>query len=359
VPEPALANSVTAHGFEVIGEGRLPLFGRRLAADADADGAESLAGGAPFVTFVEYGGGLGLSAPATWVRIPWDPRLTDRSWLIELRMRSPSLLKPKPATWLESAFIGHRYLFSMSFNEVRDRPLFSMYLARRDRVLRLADAPAELAVNFADADRLKIDAVFPPTSIRRLSETLESTQVVSLFLDTSDGVTPQQVAVHFGYFSRARAWALVVIPALFFVLGNALGPALGRLAVHVGTGVAARVHLGGWNRAPRERERGVLLPAEVLARLTPGRTTLQQVLAVCGSDVEQQERLGTPGRRTLIYRGRRVRPQTRRVVGWLSTVRHLEIEQHEVTIEIDEDVVRDVQVVVRRARVGAGEEREP
>jgi hypothetical protein len=245
----------------------------------------------------------------------------------------------------------------MSFNEVRDRPLFPMYLAHRDRVVRLADAPAELAVTFSDSDQLKIDAVFPLNSIRRLSETMESTQVVSVFLDTSEGVAPQQLAVHFGYFSRAQAWALVVIPALIFVLGNAVGPMLGRLVAHVAGGFLARIHLGGWNREPRERQRGVLLSAETLARIVPGQTTHQQVTALCGGEVEQQERLGSPGRRTLVYHGQRLRPQTRRLFGWLSTVRHLEVEHHEVVIQIEDDIVRDVQATVRRSRTGADEGR--
>ena len=90
----------------------------------------------------------------------------------------------------------------MSFHEVRDRPLFAMYFANRDRVVRLADAPAELVVSFAHSDRLKIDDVFPPTSLRRLSETEESTEVVSIFLDKTEGITPQHLSVQFGYFSK-------------------------------------------------------------------------------------------------------------------------------------------------------------
>ena len=51
----------------------------------------------------------------------------------------------------------------MGYNEVRDRPLFPMYFAHRDRVVHLADAPAELVVSFPHSDRLKIDQIFPPT----------------------------------------------------------------------------------------------------------------------------------------------------------------------------------------------------
>jgi hypothetical protein len=122
-----------------------------------------------------------------------------------------------------------------------------MYFAHRDRVIRLADAPAELAASFAHSDRLKIDEVFPPTAIRRLSETEDTTEVVSLFLDKTEGITPQHLAVQFGYFSRIQAWALVLVPTLFFVLGQAIGPALGRTALRLATRAGAHVYLGGWN----------------------------------------------------------------------------------------------------------------
>jgi uncharacterized protein (DUF4415 family) len=62
-----------------------------------------------------------------------------------------------------------------------------------------------------------------------------------------------------------------------------------------------------------------------------------------------------PARRTVVYRGQRVRPQTRRLIGWLAAVRHLEVERQEVTVELDGDVVRDVQADVRRWRLRVGE----
>ena len=78
-PDAALARYVTERGFDVIAEGRAGLLARGL-----ADGAtEVQATGAPFVTFVQTGV-LGLSPPATFIRIPWTPRLADRNWLMEL-----------------------------------------------------------------------------------------------------------------------------------------------------------------------------------------------------------------------------------------------------------------------------------
>jgi hypothetical protein len=51
-----------------------------------------------------------------------------------------------------------------------------------------------------------------------------------------------------------------------------------------------------------------------------------------------------------VYRGELERPQTRRLIGWLSTVHHVEIERAEVRIEFDKDVVSDVQADIRRSR---------
>jgi hypothetical protein len=127
----------------------------------------------------------------------------------------------------------------------------------------------------------------------------------------------------------------------------------------MGARAAARLHLGGWNAAPRERSSGVLLPRETLARIVPGETTVDQVVALCGPDYEVLERWPEPGRRTLVYRGQRVQPQTRRLFGWLSAVRHLEVERHEVVIEVEGEQVRDLHASVRRARLPAGEQPGP
>src|SRR5262249_49781207 len=158
---------------------------------------------------------------------------------------------------------------TMSFNEARERPLFQTYFSHRDRVIHLADAPAELVAGFSHSERLKIDQVFPPTAIRRVSETEETTQVVSPFLDQTEGITPQHVAVQYGSFSRVQAWALVLIPALFFALGQAIGPVIGRTAVRLVNIASARVELGGWSRRPRIRQSGVILPREILERIVP------------------------------------------------------------------------------------------
>ena len=306
--------------------------------------------GAPFVTFIRDGGPLGLTVPATYIRIPWAPEAANRVWLMDLRMTLNGLLKPKRASWIEDLFWGPRHLISIGFNDVRPRAVFPIYLEHRDRVVRLAADPSQLVLNFADADHLKIDEVFPRTSSRRLSESLESTEVVSLFLDKSEGLTPQVLTVQFGYFSGLQAWTPILIPLLFFILGNAAGPLLTRLTMRVGRGLAARVRVGRNGGRPA-RDTGVVLSRETLALLVPGETTYEEVLRLCGPHTEEHERLDSPDRRTLVYRGRRVVPHWRRRLGWLATVGHWDVEHHEVEIALERDRVSDVQARVRRSRL--------
>ncbi len=348
----ALARYVADQGFDVIAEGRVRLAARNLGTDTGS--AEAQAAGAPFVTFVQTGA-LGLSPPATFIRIPWTPRLADRSWLIELSFHAVGLIKPVRVGWAERLVRGLHYRVAIGFHEVRDRPLFPMYFAHRDRVVRLADAPAEMILQFPQSERLKIDEVYPPISVRRLSETLESTEVVSLFLDRGDGITPQQLAVQFGYFSRTQAAVLVAAPLLFFALGQALGPLFGRTVVRLADVVAARVQVGAWRDGGRGRQAGVIIPREILEGIVPGKTTRAEVLELCGTEMERQEQFRGSGRTTLVYRGRRLVPQAHRIFAWLSTVQHWDVERHEVRVELDGDLVRDVQAEVRRYRMGPEE----
>jgi hypothetical protein len=183
---------------------------------------------------------------------------------------------------------------------------------------------------------------------------MESTEVVSLFLGTGEGLVPQNLSVQFGYFSRLEGVALVAIPLLLLMLGPALGPLIGRLSLRVADVLAARIHVGGWSERPRVRQSGVILPREALAQMVPGRTTRAEVIRLCGPAVEEREEWTTPDRRTLVYRGRRLMPEARRLIGWFSAVRHWEAEEHEVRVELEHDLVRDVQAQVRRYRLGPG-----
>ncbi len=346
----ALARYVEQRGFAVVGEGRVALSSQPLT-DSPTAQSQAVAGGVPFVVFVQESSALGLSAPATLVRLPWIDRMGDGGWLMDLRLPVAGLVKPRQASWIERLFLGGRQTITISWSEVRERPLFPMYLHHRDRVVHLSDAPAELAVDFAGSNRLKIDEVFPPTSIRRLSETREQTEVVSLFLGRAEGIAPQYLSVQYGYFSPVQGWAVVLVPALLFALGQAMGPMLGRAALRLGDVVRARVH---WGRA-QPRQTGAVIPPETLARIVPGRTTRRELIDLCGPPTEEREQWSTPDRRTLVYRGRRAGPAARRMLGRLSTVSHWEVDEHEVRIHVHQEVVQDVEAETRHHRLSARE----
>jgi hypothetical protein len=48
-------------------------------------------------------------------------------------------------------------------------------------------------------------------------------------------------------------------------------------------------------------------------------------------------------------------PRRRRAFGWVATVAHWDVERHEVDIELERDVVRDVQARVTRSRLSVPE----
>jgi hypothetical protein len=353
--DPALDKTITERGFTAIGGGRLRLTTRNLYQVGKPTPAEPLPGGAPFVTFVREGGALGLSSPAAWIRIPWNPKFANRVYLVALRLETRGLIKDKAGTWFEHTFWGPRHRLVLSFNEIRHRAVFPMYFQHRDRVVKLAEDPAQLIINFADSDHLKIDELYPPSARRQLSETLESTETVSLFLDRSEGLQPQVLTVQFGYFTRLQSWAPVLIPALFFALGNGAGVLVRTVTERISKRWAGRVEFGRVKEAPRVRTHGVVLDPETLRRIVPGVTTYEDVLRLCGSQLEELSRLTSPDHRTLVYRGRRIVPRRRRALAWLATVEHWDAEEHEVNVELERDVVQDVQARVRRHRLQAPE----
>src|SRR5205085_313928 len=273
--DPAVNKYVEDRGFTVIEDGRIPLFARsayQLETDAPP---ERISTGAAFVTFVRQGGALGMTTPASYVTVAWHPKMTNRAWLMNLRFQARGLLKPKPATWVESTFWGNRHRFELSFNDVRSRALFPIYFENRDRLLRLTEDPSQLMMLFTDAERLKIDEITPSGAMRRRHESLERTEVVSRFLDTSEGIVPQTLTVQFGYFAGLQSWAPILIPVFFFVLGNVVRPLIEGPVKRIGRSFFSRIHFG--RDVQPEMESGVVLSREELAKIVPGETTRDQV----------------------------------------------------------------------------------
>ena len=347
--DPATNQYIEKRGFAPIEDGRLELTARKLSMTSERV-QEKIPGGAPFVSFVRQGGALGLTAPATYVRIPWTPRMVESGWLMRLSMKTKGLIKPKANTWTERAFWGQRYRLLLSYQDVNARAMFPLYLEHRTHVIRLAEDPAQIRINFDKADHLKIDELSPPSTRRQLSESRDNTEVLTLFLDRSEGITPQTLTVQFGYFSQIQSWAPILIPFAFFALGNLAAPVFKIIGLRAARAVRARVHFGSPDRARATTDVGVVLSDETLARIKPNETTEEEVRNLCGQHEEEEQRLGAPGR-TLVYRSRRVVPQRKRSWGWFSTVDHWEMENQEVDITVDGGLVRDVQARVRRMRL--------
>jgi hypothetical protein len=345
--EPALAQAVEAHGVTVIAEGRLPLVARR-GYETDTT-TEVVAEGAPFVTAVRTGGPQGLSAPATYIRIPWTPRLANRAWLMDLQLVARGLVKPQASTWLDRAMRGPRSTVALGWADVGSPAMFAVYFGQRERALPVTH-PSQLAIDFARTESLNVDSVTPGTSRRELSQSRESTTVVSLFLEHGEGLTPEVLTVAFGYFSRWQTWAPVLVPMLFFVLGNVAGVLVRSLAQTVVARVATHLRFGRARESGAARERGAIISRDRLAGIVPGETTYAQVLELCGPEAEESEGLVAPDRKTLVYRGWREVPRRSWSLGWISRIAYWTIEQHEVTISLVREVVSDVQASVRRTR---------
>ena len=227
--------------------------------------------------------------------------------------------------------------------------MFAMYYWQRDNLLPVT-SPARLVASFAGADRLAVDQMFPPATRREPSPSRPTTDLVSLFLTPADGLTPQVLRVEFGYFSRLQSWGPVLIPALFFALGNAAGGLL--------RGFAEQLYrrLGGWLQFGRQRasaselDTGTVISRARLAAIVPGETTYEEVLRLCGTEREEREDLATPRRKTLVYRGRRDVPHRRWARSWLAAVSYWDVEQHEVEITVEDGVVQNLQVRIGRVR---------
>jgi hypothetical protein len=341
-----LPPSVTAQ-VSVIGRGRVRLQAQRHY-EAAAD-TEVIAAGAPFVSVIRTGGPLGRSPAATYIRIPWDWHLVNQAWLMSVHFVARDLVKPKPTTWLGRTVSGSRHTLTLGFNDVGAPAMFSMYYWQRDNVLPVA-SPARLVANFARADHLAVDEMFPPATRREPSPSQTSTDVVSLFLEPTDALTPQVLRVEFGYFSRLQSWGPILIPALFFALGNAAGALVRSFADWLSR------RLGGWLQLGRHRasaaglDTGTVIPRERLAAIVPGETTYEDVVKLCGTQMEVREDLAQPRRQTLVYRGRRDVPHRRWAWSWLAAVSYWDVERHEVEIVVDDGLVQNIQVRVDRAR---------
>jgi len=348
--DPALTRELEAGGFSVVASGRLALGSRDRMQMGTGTPATPLPQAASFAAFVRRNAPSPVG-PATYVKIPWTPKLADPHAVIVLTMSARGLVTPKPATWFEEAFWGRRWVVNAGFGDIGSpvNPLFPLYFGNRDRVVRLGREFAIAVANFTDANHLRIEEIGPASATRRPSRLRAGNEVVTMPLIPGEGVVPQLLRVQFSYFSGAIAWRPIIVSLVLLALTNVAGFIL--LSRDVSAFFRARLHVRGRNEPEFTRSAGGPLPPAVAERILPGATTEAEVRALCGRPDEEGQHRGAGLRRTLIYRGSRRLPRPRLALGRLTTIAGWEQEQHELEIELDGDLVSAVQSRVRR--VGA------
>jgi hypothetical protein len=341
-----LRRYVEERGFAVIGEGRLALAIRDRAKLGTSAPSDPLPESAPFVTFYKLGTNPAQSGVGTLMKIGWTPHLIDPGSLLSLSTSLKDLITPKPATWLEELFWGRRNILSLSAGSAGSLALYSILLDQRDRVIRLARDFSILGVEFADADHLRIDEINPASATRRPSRVRMGAETVGLALGAGEGLVPQVLTVRFSYFTGGIAWRPIIVSLLALILGNLMG-------AFMFTRQIARL-FRRWFHLERRKlalPSNGAVPESALSRIVPGETTRAEVIQWCGAPSEERTRFGAGGQRTLLYRSTRRVPRGGVRVGWLTTVRRWDEEHHEVSIELVDGRVSDVETRVRSSRL--------
>ncbi len=341
--EDDLPTYVAARGYATVRSGRLGLRRRSMSQIGTPTAAEPIAATASFVSFVRPD--APQAATGALVRIPWTPELGDPRWLLSLTLPVRGLIGPKPATWVEEFFWGRRHALTLGWGDLGSIVFYPLYHEHRDRRVPLAREYARLIVSFpdADAEHLRIEAIEPATATRRGSRLRAGAETVSLPINTA-AETAHTLKVQYAYYRGVFAWRPVLISLGLLILGNIAG--LWMLSGQLSQVVRARLK---WGRATPDGAPARVAP-ERLAQIRPGESTYDDVVRLCGPPDEHHRRFADGGRRTLVYRETQRRPARGLSLGWLATVRHWEIEAHEVEIELDGERVQDVAVRVRRAR---------
>ncbi len=348
-PDPELIAYVEQRGFAISGRGRLALGSRDRLQVGIGTPATPLPEVASYVTFVRRTGPQ--VGPGTYIKIPWTPALADPLAVTVLAMTYRGLVTPKPATWFEEAFWGRRWVLSTGFGDVGALvlPLYPLYFEHRDRFVPLAREFSLVIATFADADHLRIEAIEPPGATRRPSRVRAGSEIVSMTLQPTQGISPQLLKVQFSYHAGVIAWRPVLVSALLLLLGNLAGLII--LSQNIKWFVRTKLHLRRPGEPEFTRAAGDLLPRDLADRIVPGVTTEAEALALCGHPDEERHRRAPEVRRTLVYRGARRLARPRLTLGRLATVAHWEEEQHELEIDLDGDRVSSVQSRVRRQRL--------
>jgi hypothetical protein len=343
--DPALVNYVESRGFTSTGSGRLALRARNQSQLGLLTPPDDLPVTAPYVSFVRR------DAPpqagnGSIVWIPATPLMGDPRWVLTLTLPLRGLIVPKPATWLEDVFWGRRNVLALSWGDVGSVAFYPLYHEHRESIVHLAREYSRLLVSFPDADHLRIEGIEPASATRRGSRLRAGTETVTLPLNTVDSA-PQVLKVQYAYYRGVFAWRPVLISLGLLILGNLTG--LLMISGRVFSLVRSRLRVT--RRAPAGEP--TPLTPDRLAEIRPGESTYDDVVRLCGLPDEQHRRVAAGTRRTLVYRATQRRPERGLSVGWLATVRHWDIERHEIEIELDDERVQDVVIHVRRSRASS------
>ena len=292
--DPSLARELERRGFAVLASGRLALRSRdRMLVGTGATG-EPLGPGASFVTFNRRTPAAHLGG-ATYVRIPWSPKLMDSLNVVTLVLPLRGLIVAKPATWLEETFWGRRWVLTTGFGDLGSpaQALYPFYFEQRDRVIPLAREFSQIVANFTESDHLRIESIAPAAATRRPSRVRAGNEVVTLPINPVES-TAQNVKVEFSYFWGWIAWRPIVVSAILLLLSNVAGALMfGR---EVFTTMRAR------RRARRiARQRRPPVAADEISTLTTG-LTYDQIVERLGEPDEEHTEIVPDGRRTIVYR---------------------------------------------------------
>jgi hypothetical protein len=301
VADPVLAREIERRGLVVVSSGRLALRSRdRTLVGTDVLG-DPVAAAASFVTFTRRGPIGSRVSPVTYVKLPRTPKFADPLNVMTLAMPVRGLVTPKPASTLSELFWGRRWILTVSFGDLGSPvvPIYPVYFEHRDRVVRLGRDFSSIAAIFADADHLLIDTIEPAAATRRPSRVRAGGEVVSLALTPTDGVTPQTLKVQFSYFAGSIAWRPILVSMVLLVLANIAGLFM------FGREMLGVIKKRRRARAAAARLLGTAFTTEALARLQPGVTTYDNVIAGWGRPDDEHEQIAPPGRRTLVYRAAR------------------------------------------------------
>jgi hypothetical protein len=341
-----LARYAEERGFTVLSSGRVPLRSRDRAKLGTAAESDFTGVFASFVTLFKRGTNPSQSGIATYVKIPWVPHLPDPRAMNHLTLAVKDTVAPKPATWFEEFFWGRRHILTLSAGSAGSLALYSLYYDQRDRIVRLGRDFSVLLASFADAEHLRIEEITPASATRRSSRVRAGAETVSLPLSASEGLVPQVLKVQFSYFRGRIAWRPVLVSLLLLVLGNIAGLFMfGQQFTQI---VRRHVHLG--RNHGRSRLSGTILPPETVARLVPGDSVHADVIRLCGPPTEERTHRSQHEGRVLVYRGTRAVPRRRLSLGWVGTISHWDVEEHEMEIALDGERVVDIQSRLRRFR---------